>query len=287
MAKHEGPEAFHREFARLKKLAERKGCPAEEGAAEIDIARIRSCPAVFQPRGGQDEDDHHVRELTRALKAGGAAAKLDPVLVMGIGRDVYCVDGHHRLAAYRQAEASGSIPVEWFGGTLDDAVGEAIKRNSRDKLPMSRNDKLEAAWRLVVLGANSIAETSELTTISKRTVVNMRNTAKAIREHIEKAMATEDFASSGITPPEEMTWHEARMFGKKAKEYDDEWMEREAEAWAEKLRGAFGAKLRTQKEVTARTLEIYSPSLVRFLAEHWNVTDENEDAWAEVRSNDF
>jgi hypothetical protein len=34
-------------------------------------------------------------------------------------------------------------------------------------------------------------------------------------------------------------------------------------------------------------LEIYSPSLVRFLAEHWNVTDENEDAWAEVRSNDF
>src|SRR5690606_3390165 len=123
MAKHEGPEAFHREFARLKKVAERKGRPADEGAAEIDIARIRSCPAVFQPRGGQDEDDYHVRELTRALKAGGAAAKLDPILVMGIGRDVYCVDGHHRLAAYRQAEASGSIPVEWFGGTLDDAVG--------------------------------------------------------------------------------------------------------------------------------------------------------------------
>jgi len=280
MAKHEGPEAFHREFARLKKLAERKGCPAEEGAAEIDIARIRSCPAVFQPRGGKDEDDYHVRELTRALKAGGATAKLDPVLVMRIGRDVYCVDGHHRLAAYREAEASGPIPVEWFDGKLDDAVGEAIKRNSRDKLPMSRNDKLEAAWRLVVLGANSKAEIIQATTISDGTVATMRRTARTIREHIEKAMARDDFAASGLRPPEEMTWHEARMFGKKAKEYDDEWVEREAEARAEKLRQTFGTKLRTQKEVTARMLEIYSPSLVRFLAEHWNVTDENEDAWA-------
>lgn len=280
MAKHEGPEAFHREFARLRKLAERKGRPTDEGAAEIDIARIRSCPAVFQPRGGQDEDDHHVRELTRALKAGGAAAKLDPVLVMGIGRDVYCVDGHHRLAAYRQAEVSGPIPVEWFGGTLDDAIGEAIKRNSRDKLPMSRNDKLESAWRLVVLGANSIAETSELTTISKRTVVNMRNTAKAIRERVEKA-ATDDFCASDMKPPEELTWHEARMFGKESKEYDDEWLEREAEAWAEKLRGAFGRKLARNPTLAARALELYSPTLQKALAEHWNVTDDTEDLWAE------
>lgn len=284
MAKHEGPEAFHREFARLKKLAERKGRPAEEGASEIDISRIRSCPAVFQPRGGQDEDDYHVRELTRALKAGGAAAKLDAILVMGIGRDVYCVDGHHRLAAYREAKVTGPIPVEWFGGTLDDAVSEAIKRNSRDKLPMSRNDKLEAAWRLVVLGANSKAEIVRATTVADGTVANMRRIAKAIREHTEKA---DDFHTSGMKTPEEMTWNEARMFGKEAKEYDKEWVEREAEARAEKLRQVFGAKLRTQKEVTARTLEIYSPSLVRFLAEHWNVTDENEDAWAEVRSNDF
>lgn len=235
MVKHDGPRAFHRELAKLKKLADRKGRPADEGAAEIDIAQIRSCPEVFQPRGGQAEDEYHVRELSRALKSVGSTAKLDAVLVVAVGCDVYCIDGHHRLAAYRQAEVSGPIPVEWFGGTLDDAVGEAIKRNSRDKLPMSRNDKLEAAWRLVVHGANSKAEITQATTISDGTVANMRRTAKAIREQVNKD-EPDDFSASDGRSPEEMTWHEARMFGKTAKDYDDEWLEREAEARAERLR---------------------------------------------------
>ena len=52
--------------------------------------------------------------------------------------------------------------------------------------------------------------------------------------------------SVGVKPPLEMTWHEARMFGKESKDHDEEWVDGTRSRGAgKKLRQAFGAKLRT------------------------------------------
>jgi hypothetical protein len=131
-------------------------------------SEIKLAPDIFQPRiigGAMGEDEGHVRELQRGLRAKGKGGLLEAILVIRIGKNTYCVDGHHRLAAYCRQGTGHAVPVEWFTGSIREAVFETAKRNSRDRLPMRRREKLEAAWRMTVLGGHSKAEVAEATTV--------------------------------------------------------------------------------------------------------------------------
>ena len=88
----------------------------------LRLDQIRQEPAVFQPRsylGENGVDRFHVSELVRPLKARGRDGQkhLEPILVFAIGNAFYCIDGHHRLAAYARLKRPLSVPVKHFEGT--------------------------------------------------------------------------------------------------------------------------------------------------------------------------
>ncbi|MDP3898086.1 MAG: hypothetical protein Q8Q62_15560 [Mesorhizobium sp.] len=171
-------------FERLRVRGQLAGLEAADRPLWLPLTSIKTAPVLFQMREGDTEggatDPGHVLTLLRALRAKPAEARtLDPVLVFGIAEDAYCIDGHHRLAAYRDAKVTGPVPVEWFRGTLEGAVGEAISRNQKAKLQMGSGERMEGAWRLVVIGGHTKAATAAMSGVSERSVATLRELLRA------------------------------------------------------------------------------------------------------------
>ena len=106
-------------------------------------------------------DKAHVRGLTQTLRAVGG---LDPILVWEeVGPDglptgrLILLDGHHRLAAYATAKGSqkGIVAVV-FRGDRTEAMLQAVKANTRESLPLTQRERMDAAWRLVRLPGRRI-----------------------------------------------------------------------------------------------------------------------------------
>src|SRR5262249_8846645 len=118
------------------------------------------------------ESQENTLTLAKALKERGMP--LERLLVFSVGDKFYVMDGHHRLDAYHTVGWKKHIPVEVFEGTFEEAHREALKRNSRNKLSMTKREKSEAAWRLVKEGIHSKSQIADVSTVSSRTVANMR-----------------------------------------------------------------------------------------------------------------
>ncbi len=134
--------------------------PEELTLRRLPTRDVRTVEALFQPRQleeGAAQSGQHLEELKRALQARG---RLDPITVFKIGGEWVCIDGHHRLEAYRQAgrKRLTHIPIKIFTGSLEEALCFSIAANAPDKLNLSRADKYEAAWRLVLLGSFSASQ---------------------------------------------------------------------------------------------------------------------------------
>ena len=109
---------------------------------------------------------------------------MEPVLVFWVGDAWACLDGHHRLAAIdkKRRRLGGKVPtvaVEVFSGTVDAAMLESTRRNSRNKLPMEGRDKSERAWQLLLTGTGTHREISEVCGVATKTLQRM---AKVLRE---------------------------------------------------------------------------------------------------------
>lgn len=241
------------------------GQPAPQGEpTELHLGQVAIIDEVFQHRSGnQAASRAHVDELTKALERNQGRA-LDPITVFWAGDGWCCVDGHHRVEAYRQANHDKPIPVRAFKGSLDEAIAEAARGNSKDKLPMGRAEKSQAAWRLVISTNLSKQRLARAAAVSEGTIANMRRVAKKIKE--ERPEVTLD----------ELNWWGADRIAKglepRQVDYDDGWLAKQAQKVADRLCKHFGDRLGKQPEVTARALEIYSQRLADALAEHWNVS---------------
>jgi hypothetical protein len=149
-------------FEQLAKMAKHTKVLAKEPKA------LKLAPKVFQwRRRGRNlaESDFHTLELARVLK--DAKRPFSPLLVFLIGERFYVLDGHHRLDAYHSVGWTKVVPVEVFSGTLEEARTTALKLNSQNKLPMTREDKSGAAWELTkTMPHLSIAAVHELSTVS-------------------------------------------------------------------------------------------------------------------------
>jgi len=113
--------------------------------------------AVFQPRaidGQLGIDEAHLSELEYAIGNPENPKLLDAITVWWGGDRYYVIDGHHRLIAYERKGIRGSIPVEVFEGTLDQAMARTAALNSKNRLPMRQEDKLNFAWRLTLASVN-------------------------------------------------------------------------------------------------------------------------------------
>lgn len=206
----------------------------------LPLDQITLLPALFQPRA---MDERHISELVRAIKAAGS---LDPITVMQAGEEAVLVDGHHRVEAYKRAKRTADIPVRYFEGTPQEAVLESGEANSKAKLPMAMWERMNFAWRLVVMGAYSKEKIATAAGVSTSQVATMRKVLKKLGEeaaaHRSWALARKAAEGQGV----EMTDDER-----------EEWKQEEANRWADRLQKEFGNKLSSNPEITAMALATY------------------------------
>jgi hypothetical protein len=217
--------------------------------------------------------EEHILSMANVIRDSGKP--LDAILVLQAGKKFYVIDGHHRLAAYDTARWIGAIPARAFGGTLDQSYLEALRLNSRNKLPMTKEDKQEAAWRLVKLqNGSSREQISEWTTVSTSNDSNMRRVLKKL-QRLERG--------PDLAPIADLTWRRALREDWAAedggKEWDaDGWKEREANEIVEALMKAnIGFTLKKQPEITAMALERLDADLPAALMAEWLHRPENEE----------
>ncbi|MEO1140506.1 MAG: ParB/RepB/Spo0J family partition protein [Pseudomonadota bacterium] len=146
----------------------------------------------FRHRSGPDSGTH-LAALRKTLRNTG---RLDPVLVWreadakgtSTGRLVL-LDGHYRLAAYRAEQSAGKIggrgiPVMILTGTRMEAHLAALVANSKDTLPLTMQERLNAAWTLVRTYRNGISKPrlARASGVSERTILSMRQQMKKFTE---------------------------------------------------------------------------------------------------------
>lgn len=221
----------------------------------LPLSALRVADRVFQwrlPKQNWFDEDQHAQELVRALSEN--RRPLDPVLVTAVGPDFYVVDGHHRVDAYHTVGWKRPVPVEVFSGTLKEARGEPFKRNSKNKLAMTRDDKFEGAWRLLQTDEHTQAEIAEITTVSLRTVSTM---AGFLAQYGEQAA--------------KLPWSRARNLNKgyDVSESPEDWQEKKAQKLAKQLLRNVGRGFVDRPDVTARALEIINPELPSALVSEW------------------
>jgi ParB-like chromosome segregation protein Spo0J len=256
-------------LAKLKAQAAAKPVP-EVLPDHLPISAIATETALFQPRGLAE---NHVHDLTRVAKSGRL---FDPLVVIQIGGAAYLVDGHHRREAYLNAKVAQPIPVTYFAGSVEEAVLEAGRANSKAKQPMTNTERQDFAWRLVRLDTYTRNQVSEAAGVSVRQVATMRKVLKALGE--------EAF--------EHDRWWMARqaLSGKESPSFDsdderEEWLEARASDLAHRMRKEFTGKLISNPELAARALNIYFgrklPELLhelrQYAPEAQDQGDENDD----------
>ena len=236
----------------------------------LALKQVKLWPEVFQQRRVSEHvSKAHSRFL--AKKAGANPyGVLDSITVWWDGKGWACVDGHHRMAAYREngADKWHSIPVGVFEGTLEAALVFSARANTRDKLQMGIQEKTGAAWRMVVATEMSKAQIADASGISERLVAYMRS-------------AKTKLTAKGTTGLADMRWESARKLADGQilddAAWDEDAMETKAQTMAALLHKTLGANAGRQVEVLARALEIYNGQLPRALAECWHEFIDDEE----------
>lgn len=261
-------------LARLRNEVEQAGEPDVAKPERLPLTALHVAPSVFQPRaleGGLAASQRHVRNLMDAVR-NAPEHLLEPLEVWWSGRAWYVIDGHHRLEAYQRLRNALRAPIKVeprvsrFEGTLQQALARSVENNSRDKLPMTRDDKLNSAWRLVCLSELSRSEIVRTAGVAEGSVARMRRIRKTLKEKGEENIA-------------ELSWKDALAAASgEVRTFDDDWMERQAKEWAGRLLRTFGDSPQGQPEVFAMALQFYSPGLLRELpaALRWLGSEDDE-----------
>lgn len=277
------PTNFAESLALLKQEV-KEGQPPQKTPTSLPLKEIKVAHLAFQPRnfeGDRGESEEHIKNLMNAIRNANDHM-LEPLLIWWSGKHWYVIDGHHRREAYtRLAEHKNdplvvpSLPVKVFEGTLQEAISEASGMNSRDKLNMTRNDKLDRAWKMTVMDhpnppSMSKAQIAKATTISERTVANMRKELKRITEETPEVN------------PMEMSWDEVKGHSKDKPDYDEKWLEKEARNHAKRLSKVVGMKWARNPTLAAKAIEYYSEKLPIRMLECWREEVEAKvEEWAD------
>lgn len=252
------PEARREAERRL-----RDGQPAPAASPkQLPLEAVKEDRPLFYVRDPLEVHKRaHIAALAKTPKDG---RPLSPVLVWHGGDGWYCLDGHLRLEAYRQAKWGKEIPVEVCAGSLITAIGAAHMRNSRIKLNMTSPERNQAAWRFVCLvregevGAGRIADCSG---VSERQVWNMR---RVKRNLLAKDPGRELFSE----PWQECRAEDAGEDQKEPPDYDAV-TEAMAKEIADRVVKACGRQLLKNHEAVAMALEWIDARLPAFVVEHY------------------
>jgi hypothetical protein len=224
----------------------------------VAIDAITTNTGLFQFR--TDElTNYHVDALRDAIGRGNDLDALD-VWEHPTTRKLIVIDGHHRLAAYRKAGHRQKIAVLVHRCALKQARLLALEGNAKTRLPMTTEEKAEAAWSLDREGSYSKAEIVKYTSVSDGTVAAMR---RAVR----KLMAE----SQGIPS----TWGEAKrkLQGWEATELSED--EREAirdekvSKLLERVGPALTFAINHDPEVFAEAIQKVAGHKLKFAVDYW------------------
>lgn len=226
---------------------------------------------LFQSRTGIVMS--HVDDLVHGLEDG---ADLPPVLILRRGGRAFLIDGRHRKAAYELAGRGHQVPVEDFAGTTAEAVLEGQRRNRQHTLPMSHDERMDAAWKLVKLDASGAS----------------RFTTKAIMANTSAGRGQVTFMRRvlrelGVDGHEHQHWKKALRQHQKRPErtYSEDdieaMVEAEARSGADKVVRALGKRAADRPEVLARIVEYYTGrrihEVIRVLNERNRLDDDEVD----------
>lgn len=203
-------------------------------------------------------------------------------MVFWVGDGWVLIDGHHRYKAYKAIGYADPIPLTVFHGSLDAAIGQALKGNSKDKLPMSKAEKTNAAWRLVISTGLSLSQLIEASTISKPTIVLMKKAMRHLQEVAPGAHL------------DELTWQEAhrKYQGKDEPVFkpDFEWRDKRVAAVAQTLNDTFGGQFKRQPEVFWEAVRKYDSNLIDYFMFQHGIDPEDfqvENTEEHKGTNDF
>ncbi|TDR05952.1 ParB N-terminal domain-containing protein [Marinomonas communis] len=233
----------------------------------LHLEQIHEAIEVFQPRDLANDTaskEQHIRNLMDAI-FNESGNRLDPIVVWWSGFKWYVLDGHHRLMAYKRVQGLKKIkileiPVRVFSGSLVLAMAESTRLNSKDKLAMTRDDKFNRAWLFIAMDKGlSKREVATICKVGSATVSRMRKKLNEIRE-----LQPHDWQSVALG----MSWKEAMAFNQNGRVIDDGWEDRLALEWSKRIAKTFGNKPQQQPEVFVRALEMYSPHMLKGIAQH-------------------
>jgi hypothetical protein len=253
----------------------------------LPLRSIKLWPGVFQHRGRMSADgERHVRDLAAAIKKSKTKT-LDPIKVWWDGKAWACIDGHHRIDAYRQAVVgSGSlVPVEVFGGSLEQAMAVAAEANTKDKLPMSSRQKSNSAWRMVAVTTMSKALVAKSAGVSESTVATMRRAQTQLAAL--QADEPDSLDEQNRVDYRDLGWADAKRLAEGREGPGFDWQAanvEKAQEMALALRKALGKEGGKYPEILAMALDIYDTRLMDRLVEWWgpqqdqDELDENSEA---------
>lgn len=257
----------------------------EQHLRRLPIVDIRTKEGLFQPRIFDDDvarsrREAHIRELASNLVTCGG---LEPITVMKLGGQWWCIDGHHRLSAYRmvreQREQAGGrgkrlthIPVTVFSGSLDAALDESLRENVKNRACMTQQEKLEKAWERVLRGSLQVPEIVTRTTVSRSMVFKMRQYLRRAQEsHPEMDFNT-------------WTWEGVQRMVDGLEEHRraDDWEDKLAAKWNRMLQRTLGEHYQRHPRVLAKALVLAGVTFAKetageTLAECRKATPETDD----------
>lgn len=182
----------------------------EESPEALPVDSLCTMVGLFQRRelvGRMAEDERHIAVLRKAIGSNPERPKfLDPITVWWGGDRWYVIDGHHRRQAYKIAQVSVPVPVEVIECSLEDALKKAAESNSKDRLRMTKEDKMTSAWCLTVLGKHSKAEVVRACAVGDGSVATMRRTMNKLRTMTDPA-TDEAYTDNDLL---QMSWEKAR-----------------------------------------------------------------------------
>lgn len=217
----------------------------------LPLDQVQTMPEVFQPRMSIPSEKH-INDLRSSLKS---VRDLTPILVLPLGEHAVVIDGHHRLEAYRMEDRE-EIPVEFFGGTVQEAILQSGAANSKTVMPLSRSQRTNWAWKLVRMfkpddATGYLFSKRQITVsaaVSGGTVATMRLAAKALGEDVHEYPSW-DLARQAWQDQETPEAYQA---------YGEEELEEQAQIIADRIARSIGTH-------RANNHEIMAPGLTKFL----------------------
>ncbi|MFV1875501.1 ParB/RepB/Spo0J family partition protein [Nioella sp.] len=207
-------------------------------ARRVRLDELHLDTDTFQFRW-EDLTESQVDDLMDALKR---RKELDPLTVWERPEDgcLFIVDGHHRYEAYRRSGKAVTVPVTVHRCALKSARLLALEENTKTRLAMSQQERLDAAWQLECSeDGYSKAEIVKAAGVGNGTVANMRRVKRRLAE-----------ADSEIPT----TWRAAQMLdaGREQDWTEEDWDARREEyvlKLKEEIAGAIAAVTRADPTI--------------------------------------